>query len=177
MSSVLRTSCAATRDRSCYPDRMAAAASSKPENRIAKIADPRQRAVASRIGTICDWFCADIVAHRPKDRLVAGDKAGPGDDAWRLRNIARKFAVGAAVAMLEDLGVPLRDQHGRAPKGRTEIEELKPLHPASILQFKNLFRATLLDKGDFGVMIADRYAAALAQARAEVEAAEGGAAA
>lgn len=155
--------------RSCYPDHIMVAAPAKHENRLTKIVDPRQRAVASRIGTICDWFCADIVAHRPPERLISGEKAGPGDDAWRLRNIARKFATGAAAAMLEDLGVPLRDRHGREPKGRTEIDELRPLHPASILQFKALFRAVLLDKSAFGTMLADLYSTALAQARAEVE--------
>lgn len=143
-------------------------------NRITKIKDPAQRAVAKRIGEICDWFSADIVKDPPAERLVVGGKAGPGENARRVRNLVRKFAAGAVVALCEDLGVPLRGRHGHPPKGHTEIEELRPLHPATTIQFLALFRALLLDRGDFGKLVAEKYARVVREAQAEVRAATDG---
>lgn len=144
----------------------------RKQDRVSKIKDVRQRAVAEVIGEVCDLFCDALATQDPAGRLLAGVKAGGGPDGarWRHRNIQRKYALGCVGALLSDLGVMLKDQHGYADKGTTEIAELRLVHPVTMLECTALFRALVADGSRFGVTIAAEYGRILAKVRRSVEA-------
>ena len=137
------------------------------KDRITKIADPRQRALAARVGEVCDLFSEHFIALAPADRLVDAGRAE--DDAGRLRNLLRMLALGMVASIGRELGLAGHDLHGLG-KGRTEVVELRAFHHTTILNAMAIFGALVQDRGAFGRMIAGEYQRILRACQAEVEA-------
>lgn len=146
------------------------AAKSKRVDRTAVIRDPVQRAVAVRVGEVLDIFSERFAAIKPPEsRLVA--VPGAADAPGRVRNMVRPLAIGVLVKLLLDLGCPRSQVHGWADLcGATEIVELGPLHPHSVMQCRDTVAALIEDRGEFGQMVAARYDRLLSACRRDAAA-------
>ncbi len=137
---------------------------------IARITCPRQRAVASRVGQVCDLFSvgfAKMAAHR---RLA--EFAPAKDDAGRWRNLVRMVALGMVVRLGRDLGLATNDLHGtESLRGRTQVPELKGVQRTTALNAMRLCDAMIDDAGDVAQHARALYLKIRESALAEVAAA------
>lgn len=125
-------------------------------DRYAKIQDPRQRLLARRIGEVCDVFSEHFAGVAPGKRLVVASGRAGTDASATMRAAFRTLALGMTIALGRDvLGLPLECLHGLA--GRTEVDELRDLHRATVLLAERKFRALAADRGELGKLTAVRY--------------------
>lgn len=124
------------------------------------ISCPRQRILAQFIGPICDLFSDRFMSLPPGERFLLQVR----DDA-KVWSATRMFALGAVHALGKDMGLPAHAMHGRSPtkgraaaRGRTEIEELRPLHYATLFSALEAFEALRKDRGEIGRLVFERYA-------------------
>jgi hypothetical protein len=124
------------------------------------ISCPRQRILARFIGPICDLFSDRFMSLPPGERFLLATR----DDA-RVWSYTRMFAIGAVHALGKDMGLPAHAMHGRSPtkgraaaRGRTEIEELRPLHYGTLFDALEAFEALRKDGSEFGRLVSERYA-------------------
>lgn len=135
-------------------------------DRFARISCPRQRALARRIGDVCDLFSSRFADLEPAERLLDVSRAR-GDVAGKMRAGMRMFAVGAVFWLGKTLGLPNHAMHGYHA-GRTEIEELKGLHYASLHNGLSSYESLCADKGEVAALVRARMETLRAAALAEV---------
>lgn len=131
----------------------------------------RQRAVARRLQDIMDLFCEHLSRGEPGARFVSpAESATTGAEV--VRNLTRTFALGCAVRLGLDLGLFTTELFGKGERGRTEILDLACFHGGSVARALENFDALRQDRGEFGRMVAERYAVLLKSAQAEVKSEE-----
>lgn len=139
-------------------------------DRVARIADPRQRVLARRIPEIQDLFCEHFAALPVPERLTAKPgKTARGEE--RLRNALRMLTLGCVVRLGLDLGCTTHALHGHR-SGYTEIAELAGLHYGTTCEAAALFGALIEDRGDLGKWAAGKYKALRRAALADLAATE-----
>lgn len=127
----------------------------------------RYHAVARRLQQCLDLFSSNLSALPKGKRFVAPQGRG-SDMRERVRNDMRTYALGCYAALGRDVGLITTELYGRE-KGRTLLEELHPLHSATVQSAVAKFDALREDGSEVGRLVAERYARILASALAEVE--------
>ena len=138
----------------------------KAADRFARISCPRQRALARRIGDVCDLFSSRFADLEPAERLLDVSRAR-GDVAGKMRAGMRMFAVGAVFWLGKTLGLPNHAMHGYHA-GRTEIDELRGLHYASLHNGLSSYESLVADRGEVAALVRARMETLRASALAEV---------
>lgn len=127
----------------------------------------RQRAVARRLPAIMDLFTEHMAKGEVGHRLEK--PTGRAKDATEvLRNVMRIYALGFAVRLGLDLGLPMTSLHGAGDRGKTEILDLLPFLGGSVVQALANFDALRADRGEVGRLVAARYEVVLKSAQEEV---------
>lgn len=137
-----------------------------PKDRHAHISCPRQRALARRIGDVCDLFSSRFADIPPEERLLDVGRARAGV-AGKMCAGMRMFAVGAVFWLGKTLGLPNHALHG-FHAGRTEIEDLKGLHYASLHNGLASYESLCTDKGEIAGLVRARMEVLRREALAEV---------
>lgn len=127
----------------------------------------RQRAVARRLPAIMDCFTEHLAAGEVGHRLEK-PVGRTGEATGILRNVMRIYALGFAVRLGLDLGLPMTALHGKSDRGRTEILDLLPFLGGSVVQALANFDALRADRGEIGRLVDARYAVVLRSAQEEV---------
>lgn len=127
----------------------------------------RQRAVARRLPAIMDLFTEHMAKGEVGHRLEK-PVGRAGEATGVLRNVMRIYALGFAVRLGLDLGLPMTALHGKGDRGKTEILDLLPFLGGSVVQALDNFDALRADRGEIGRLVDARYKVVLESARAEV---------
>lgn len=127
----------------------------------------RQRAVARRLPAIMDCFTERLATGEVGHRLEK-PVGRTGEAKSILRNVMRIYALGFAVRLGLDLGLPMTALFGKGGRGKTEVLDLLPFLGGSVVQALANFDALRADRGEIGRLVDARYAIVLKSAQEEV---------
>lgn len=142
--------------------------------KVSQITDPAQRVLAGKVSEVCDIFFAGFASLPPEERLL---DAGRADGAeGRVRNMLRMLAVGAVVHLGRELGIAVCNLYGKTTRsteglenaGGTQVPFLVGLHRNTCYSAQAAFAALTSDRGDFGVLVEERFGRVLRAAREEL---------